>query len=592
MQSLKSLFGALVKKSFENRQSIGEEDTKSSENQSSPSPILYESEIQDSFLGSISEGTESMLAQKIPPSGFQLATVIPSTHSDVMSHALYKAAQQNKAELCGELLQKSFYGDAMANVNFKDENKNTPLHVGASQGYLKVCEALLDYGDSTNLDAKNIEERTPLHLACKFGHLQVVQLLVRSGADIDTPDEDGNTPLHLASENAKTDVVSWLLTKHPNLFIENKFEKTPAEVAGTEETKALFAKYSNRSQNSTFRGNSPRLCVREMSFFEEIKEPSRVFPLDFEILTELGKGSFGEVYLVRKSDSCQLYAMKVLRKEKIMGQNLIKYAMTERHVLSYINHPFIVSLNFAFQTPEKLFLILDYCPGGDLSSHLAREKHFDEYKARIYTCEILLALEELHRHGIIFRDLKPDNIVVDEDGHALLTDFGLSKEGVYDGDTAKSFCGSLAYLAPEMIRRQGHGKTVDWYLLGVLFYEMVVGIPPYFSNNKEELFNNIQKGKLKLPSSLSLEAKDLIIELLQRDPSKRLGAKRDAEEIKAHKFFQGIDWDKVMRKELKPPVPPKKCIPDQRIEPRLVYGDLSRCEEKYNRVSGWSFVLE
>jgi serine/threonine protein kinase len=153
----------------------------------------------------------------------------------------------------------------------------------------------------------------------------------------------------------------------------------------------------------------------------------------------LGKGSFGEVYLVQKQTSKEFFAMKVLQKDKLMGQNLVKYARTERNVLSYTNHPFIVGLNFAFQTKEKLFLILDYCPGGDLGSVLSKDKRFDEERSRIYLAEILLALENLHKRDIIFRDLKPDNVVLDNEGHALLTDFGLSKEGVQDNKCARSF---------------------------------------------------------------------------------------------------------------------------------------------------------
>ena len=229
-----------------------------------------------------------------------------------------------------------------------------------------------------------------------------------------------------------------------------------------------------------------------------------------------------------------------------MGQNLVRYARTERNVLSYTKHPFIVGLNFAFQTPEKLYLILDYCPGGDMGRLLTKEKKFPEDRAKLYLCEVLLALDDLHKRDIVFRDLKPDNIVIDEDGHAMLTDFGLSKEGILDNKQAKSFCGSVAYLAPEMLNRAGHGKSVDWYLLGVLFYEMLVGIPPYFSNNKEQLFENIKKGPLKLPHNISADAKNLIISLLNRNPLKRLGARKDAEEIKAHPYFEDVDWEKIM----------------------------------------------
>lgn len=207
--------------------------------------------------------------------------------------------------------------------------------------------------------------------------------------------------------------------------------------------------------------------------------------------------------------------MKALHKSKIMRHNLTRYALTERNVLSVTKHPFIVGLNYAFQTPDKLFLILKYCPGGDLGEHLQKEKRFSEERVRNYLAEITLALEHLHNKDVIFRDLKPDNIVLDHEGHAMLTDFGLSKEGVMEHATgAKSFCGSVAYLAPEMLKRCGHGKAVDWYLLGVVMYELLVGIPPYYANNKEELFDNIEKGHLKLPSFLSNEARSLLKALL------------------------------------------------------------------------------
>ena len=169
--------------------------------------------------------------------------------------------------------------------------------------------------------------------------------------------------------------------------------------------------------------------------------------------------------------------------------------------------------------------MLDFCPGGDLGKIIVHERRFSEDRARLYIAEVLLALKDLHKRDIIYRDLKPDNVVLDDDGHALLTDFGLSKEGVLDvSKGAKSFCGSIAYLAPEMLKRVGHGKSVDWYLLGVLLYEMLVGSPAYFSSNKDELFNNIMNGPLKLPRSISTDAKNLMVSLLNRNPTKRLGA--------------------------------------------------------------------
>lgn len=215
-----------------------------------------------------------------------------------------------------------------------------------------------------------------------------------------------------------------------------------------------------------------------------IEEEEKVEITNFSCIGILGGGSFGDVFLVQKNDTKQNYAMKVLNKQRIMGQNLLKYVMAERNVLSLTSHPFIVKLYYSFQTWHKLFLILEYCPRGDLAKHLRNEKRFTEERARFYICEIILALENLHSRGIIFRDLKPDNVVLDIDGHAKLTDFGLSKEGVFEANCAKSFCGSIAYLAPEMLKKQGHGKAVDWYLLGVLFYEMLTGNPPYFTDQK------------------------------------------------------------------------------------------------------------
>ncbi len=216
-----------------------------------------------------------------------------------------------------------------------------------------------------------------------------------------------------------------------------------------------------------------------------------------------------------------------------------------------------------------------------------KEKRLSEKRARIYASEVLLALEELHRRNIVFRDLKPDNVVLDGDGHAMLTDFGLSKEGVTGQSATKSFCGSAAYMAPEVLRRSGHGKAVDWYLLGAFIFEMLTGSPPYFVSDRERLFENIQTGKLVVPSYLSAEAKDLLVKLLTRDPKKRLGAgKEDAEEVKRHVWFKDMDWGLAMNRGLKPPRPVYRKIYPVPISIDKFYNG----RREVNAIDNWSFV--
>lgn len=482
-----------------------------------------------------------------------LKSSIQETDPHKLSLKLVQYIKQNQEEKCSKLLS-----NGLADIGIRCENDWTPLHFACWVGNTKIVSLLLINRADVNSAARN--QLTPLMIACNTGNHQIFTILVTAGANLLECDGLGSSCLHYAAQGGCYDIVVELLRLGCDPCLKNAQGKLPEENTSSIEIFDYLKKKREAKDN---------LFVEIFSFtYDKIKNtfsredkvksktPTRVWPSDFDILCLLGKGSFGQVYLVRKRDTGIKYAMKVLLKQRVFsrfilqGQNLLKYAMTERTVLSYINHPFIVGLHFAFQTSEKLCLILDYCSGGDLSKHLKIERKFSEAKAKLYLSEIVLAIEELHKRDIIYRDLKPDNVVLDADGHCKLTDFGLSKEGVLEQTSgARSFCGSIAYLAPEMLKKTGHGKAVDWYLLGVVFYEMLVGQPPFYAQTKEELFYNIEKGKLRLPQGLSPEANSLLIGLLEREPSRRIGSGySDAEEIKHHPFFADIDWQEALQR--------------------------------------------
>ena len=278
----------------------------------------------------------------------------------------------------------------------------------------------------------------------------------------------------------------------------------------------------------------------------------------FDILKLLGKGGYGKVFQVRKRTGAyagKIFAMKVLKKAAIVrSKKDTTHTKAERHILEAIKHPFIVSLHYAFQTDGKLYLILEYLSGGELFALLEKEGVFLEDPASFYLGEIVLALEHLHANGIIYRDLKPENIMLDGKGHVVLTDFGLSKESLYGDATTNTFCGTIEYMAPEILQRTGHGKAVDWWSLGTLMYDMLTGAPPFSGENRKKTIDKILHSRLSFHAYLTCDAKDLMKKLLKRHPSNRLGAgPDDAAPIKAHNFFRQIQWDDLLARRIEPP---------------------------------------
>ncbi|KAK6416832.1 Serine/threonine-protein kinase [Elasticomyces elasticus] len=278
---------------------------------------------------------------------------------------------------------------------------------------------------------------------------------------------------------------------------------------------------------------------------------------DFDLLKVVGKGSFGKVMQVMKKDTQRIYALKTIRKQHIISRSEVAHTLAERSVLAQINNPFIVPLKFSFQSPEKLYLVLAFVNGGELFHHLQREQRFDINRSRFYAAELLCALECLHGFGVIYRDLKPENILVDYVGHIALCDFGLCKLDMKDEDKTNTFCGTPEYLAPELLHGQGYTKAVDWWTLGVLLYEMLTGLPPFYDENTNEMYRKILAEPLHFPGPeiVPPAARDLLTRLLDRDATRRLGS-NGAAEIKAHPFFHSIDWRKLLDRKYEPSFKP------------------------------------
>ncbi|KAF7346413.1 Non-specific serine/threonine protein kinase [Mycena sanguinolenta] len=281
---------------------------------------------------------------------------------------------------------------------------------------------------------------------------------------------------------------------------------------------------------------------------------------DFELITVIGKGSFGKVMQVRKRDTSRIYALKTIRKMHIVNRNEITHTLAERLVLAQVNCPFIVPLKFSFQSEQKLYLVLAFVNGGELFHHLQREQRFNEERARFYSAELLLALEHLHELDVVYRDLKPENILLDFTGHIALCDFGLCKLNMKADDKTNTFCGTPEYLAPEILNGQGYNKTIDWWTLGVLLFEMLAGLPPFYDEVTDRMYEKILNDPLVFGDEIGPDARSILTALLERDPTRRLGV-NGAAEIKKHPFFANMDFKKLAQKKIQPPFKPNVASP-------------------------------
>ncbi|XP_003383504.1 PREDICTED: atypical protein kinase C-like [Amphimedon queenslandica] len=289
---------------------------------------------------------------------------------------------------------------------------------------------------------------------------------------------------------------------------------------------------------------------------------------DFDILKVIGRGSYAKVLMVELKQTKRIYAMKVIKKELVMDEEDIDWVQTEKHVFEQAsNHPFLVGLHSCFQTESRLFFVIECVNGGDLMFHMQRHRRLPEEHARFYSAEIALALNFLHEKGIIYRDLKLDNVLLDQDGHIKLTDYGMCKEGLRAGDTTSTFCGTPNYIAPEILRGQDYGFSVDWWALGVLLYEMLAGKSPFDvgghdmsdQSTEDYLFQVILEKTIRIPRTLSVKAAQVLKGFLNKSPGERLGCHLQTgfADITNHSFYKTIDWELLRCRQITPPYKPR-----------------------------------
>mgnify|MGYP002523966020 CR=1 FL=1 len=322
--------------------------------------------------------------------------------------------------------------------------------------------------------------------------------------------------------------------------------------------------------------------IQSNTVFSSHKNVKEVKLDDFRVLKVIGRGSFGKVCLVEYLPTHEVYAMKSLKKDLLIEQEQIENTLLEKEILQTIDHPLLCGLVFCFQTEERIYFVMPFLSGGELFQHLRKFRTFGEEKVRFYGAQIALALEYLHSKGIIYRDLKPENILMDDKGYLKLADFGMAKK-LQEGEKAMSFCGTPEYLAPEIITLEGHDKSADWWSFGILLFEMLCGLPPFYVENLDKMYDMIKNSSVKFPKRINLseEAKDLIKKLLEKNPKKRLGSQSGIEEIKKHPFFAGIDFDLILQKKI-----PAPFIPDLQNGTDVQYFD----EEFTNEEVGVSYI--
>lgn len=480
--------------------------------------------------------------------------------------------------------------------------RGTALHLACETGNLEICKVLLDNGAMVSLKdptGKSVFEKTndenilellaiamgveelkkhskqaPISITSEFTLCSNMSIHGRNVfLHLDPQNRQLSRYPSLAFFNSKTD-AEFSIRLHGVQNVTFEVNKLTKEYSFTIETSLSNDKYMSRDQKLvnnwvTSLKNAANYFMLETPIKEikqevvQVKEDneenqtvSTESPVaevinfeSFELLEELGHGSFGVVYKAKKKNSGEVFAMKCLSKVSLKKSRQLKYAISECKIMKILKHPFVLSMHFAFQTTQSLYMVLELCPNGDLLGLVMQHSKLSEDVARFYIAETILALEYLHSLDIVYRDLKPANILIDSQGHAKLADFGLAKEDIKN-TPALTMAGSPAYLPPEIVDRKGASTASDIYGLGVMLYELITGNLPYYNQDIELLFNSIKKDKISFPKFVTSEAKDLIQVLMQRNPEKR----PKIPQLKKHGFFKKIDWEELALKKNNPPV--------------------------------------
>uniref|UniRef100_A0A1A8DV87 protein kinase C n=1 Tax=Nothobranchius kadleci TaxID=1051664 RepID=A0A1A8DV87_NOTKA len=366
-----------------------------------------------------------------------------------------------------------------------------------------------------------------------------------------TSDLITSSTLHLAEKKPQN--TTSLPSKTPVIRDATTEEPPPASVDPNDEAHNFISTEQEASELPEKWESSS--CSEECAY----QPRPKMLMDDFRLISVLGRGHFGKVLLAEFKKTGRLYAIKALKKRDIVTRGEVDSLMSEKRIFEMINasrHPFLVNLHGCFQTSDHVCFVMEYLAGGDLMIHIHNDV-FSEAQTRFYSACVLLGLEFLHLNKIIYRDLKLDNLLMDADGFVKITDFGLCKEGVGHGDQTSTFCGTPEFLAPEVLTDDSYTRAVDWWGLGVLVYEMLVGESPFPGEDEEEVFDSIVNNDVQYPTSLHPDAVSIMQKLLKKNPLKRLGAgERDAKEVKGETFFQTIDWEALTTKKLKPPFLP------------------------------------